>query len=257
MDALAVGLVPTRTDDPAVAAELVARHGAAILTGRGIDEVAAQAVAVDVLGDLLALPDACAVREGGEGDRVAAGADQLLPVHADGFAYGDQHPDGLFLLCAHQGTSGGESIALDAYAVLDALAVQDPGLHRFLHEVPIDLTEPDMRPTISPMVLTLPSGRRAVRRSLFMRADPASEQPDRDTELILRWRSLCRELSDRLPRFTLESGEALCIDNYRVLHGRAPFSGERFLWRIWAWTPRSNGVPDGPLHSDSRYAAAG
>ena len=57
------------------------------------------------------------------------------------------------------------------------------------------------------------------------------------------------------PRFTLEPGEALCIDNYRMLHGRGPFTGERMLWRIWAWTPGSNGVPTGPLHSDSRYAS--
>ncbi|CAN5795291.1 hypothetical protein BH10ACT1_BH10ACT1_41300 [soil metagenome] len=256
MDPLAVGLVPERTDDPVVAADLVARHGIAILTGRGTDEAGAQGVATDVLGDLLALPDACAVREGGEGDRVAVGSDQMLPVHADGFAYGDQHPDGLFLLCVHQGTGGGESIALDAYALLDALAHEDPELHHFLLHVPVDLTEPDMRPTISPIVLTLASGRLAVRRSLYMAPAPDADDVDLDAARILRWRTLARSLSEGLPRFRLDRGEALCIDNYRVLHGRDPFAGERFLWRIWAWTPRSNGVPSGPLHSDSRYASA-
>ena len=256
MDASLVGMVPERTEDPVEAAALLARDGAAILTGRATDEAGAQAVATDVLGDLLALPDATAVREGGAGDRISVGADQVLPLHADGFAYGDQHPDGLFLLCTHQGTSGGDSIAADTYAALDLLAVEDPELHHFVHHVPVDLTEPDMRPAVSPIVLQLPGGRRAVRRSLFMNPDPASEETDRDAELILRWRALWRSLSDEVPRFRLDAGEALCIDNYRTLHGRGPFAGERFLWRIWAWTPRSNGVPSGQLHSDSRYALA-
>lgn len=256
MDAATIGLDPIRTDDPVEAGLLVARDGAAILTGCGTDEAGAQAVAAAVLGDLLALPDATAVREGGAGDRVSVGADQTLPLHADGFAYGDLHPDGLFLLCTHQGTSGGHSIAADGYAMLDALAVEDPALWRFVHDVPVDLTEPGMRPAVSPIVLELPSGRKAVRRSLFMEPDPRSERIDEDAELIARWRALWRALSDEVPRFVLAPGEALCIDNYRVLHGRGPFSGERFLWRIWAWTPRSNGVPTGPLHSDSRYALA-
>lgn len=255
MDPLAVGLVPERTADPAEAAALLARDGAAILTGRATDEAGAQAVAADVYGDLLALPDATAVREGGEGDRISAAADQVLPFHHDGFAYGDQHPDGLFLLCTHQGTAGGDSIAADGYAVLEALADEDPDLHRFATEVPVDLTEPDMRTAISPLVLTLPNGRRAVRRSIFAAPAPDSADPAGDAALLERWRALWQELSDGAPRFALAPGEALCVDNYRVLHGRGPFEGARFLWRIWAWTPRSNGVPTGPLHSDSRYAS--
>jgi gamma-butyrobetaine dioxygenase len=256
MDPSTVGIVPERTDTPAAAALLLARDGAAILTGRGTDEATAQGVATDVLGDLLALPDACAVVEGGDQDRGQLAADELMPLHSDGFAYGDHHPDGLFLLCAHQGTAGGDSLLADGYAVLDALADEDPELHAFVHDTVIDLSEPGMQPTRSPIVLRLPGGRRAVRRTPFMAPSPEAVDPDHDAALIERWRALGRELSESVPRARIEAGEALCIDNYRVLHGRGPFEGERFLWRIWAWTPRSNGTPSGPLHSDSRYASA-
>lgn len=249
------GLIPLRTDDPTRAAALVDRDGAAILTGRGTDAAAGEAIAGDVLGPLLARPDATAVREGGEGDRSLIPPELTMPVHVDGFAYGDLHPDGLFLLCARQGTAGGASMVVDGHRLLAAIAEDDPELHAFVHEVPVDLTEPGMRPTISPIVLTLPSGRRALRRSPYMAPSPTAADPAGDAELIGRWKGWVQHAGVAAPRFTLEPGEALCLDNYRMFHGRGPFAGERVLWRIWAWTPRSNGVPTGPLSSDSRYAA--
>jgi gamma-butyrobetaine dioxygenase len=249
------GTLPIRTADPEVAAALLARNGCALLTGRGTDAGAAQAVAGDVLGELLALPDASAVREGGEGDRGLVGATEEMGVHADGFAYGDRHPDALFLLCARQSEEGGQSMLVDGQGVLQQLAHIDPELHRFLHEVPVDHTEPDMHAACSPIVLRLPSGRCAIRRSPYLRPAADSVDPDRDATMIGRWSDLLGALGTVAPRFTLHPGEVLCIDNYRMLHGRGPFAGERVLWRIWAWTPESNGLPSGALHSDSRYAA--
>eukprot|EP00931_Biecheleriopsis_adriatica_P086842 TRINITY_DN61411_c0_g1_i1.p1 TRINITY_DN61411_c0_g1~~TRINITY_DN61411_c0_g1_i1.p1 ORF type:complete len:405 (+),score=83.82 TRINITY_DN61411_c0_g1_i1:61-1275(+) len=57
--------------------------------------------------------------------------------------------------------------------------------------------------------------------------------------------------------FRLERGEALVVDNYRVLHGRAPYlpedsalgmedvngSMERRMWRVWSWTSQGSGLP--------------
>ena len=45
----------------------------------------------------------------------------------------------------------------------------------------------------------------------------------------------------------LGSGEAVVIDNYRLLHAREGFSGdgERRLWRVWTWTMGSDGRPNG------------
>lgn len=72
--------------------------------------------------------------------------------------------------------------------------------------------------------------------------------------------------------FMLSKGEALVIDNYRVLHGRAPYqppapqqsghdgddiaNDERRFWRVWSWTSAGTGLPpDGartshPLNDD-------
>jgi hypothetical protein len=47
------------------------------------------------------------------------------------------------------------------------------------------------------------------------------------------------------------------IDNYRMMHGREGYADlDRQMWRVWVWTTSAWGVPDGPLHSDSRYAHA-
>jgi len=41
-----------------------------------------------------------------------------------------------------------------------------------------------------------------------------------------------------------------------MLHGRDAYTDlDRLLWRVWVWTSASLGVPDLPLHSDTRYAA--
>ena len=53
--------------------------------------------------------------------------------------------------------------------------------------------------------------------------------------------------SEAAGRVLVQGGEALCIDNYRMLHSREAFGGEgeRRLWRIWTWTVDSDGRPDG------------
>ena len=59
-------------------------------------------------------------------------------------------------------------------------------------------------------------------------------------------------------RFLLRRGEALLVDNYRILHGREGYASsraERRTWRVWCWTDRSSG-PAGaevgsPLDADA------
>ena len=247
-----VGIVPSRTSDPAEAARLVAHRGAVILTGCDTSEAGARAVAERVWHDqVLAVPDPAAVREGGDKDRLKRDAQEMLELHTDGFAYGDKAPDVMALVCVQDGAVGGESFLADGYALLEHM---DSTLKRFLLDVPIDQTEPGAHQTIAPIVLGLPSGRRAVRQPFYAQPAPGSADPEGDASLIRRWKDLTVELSAATPRFRLAPGEVLLVDNYRVLHGRDPYEGERFLWRVWAWTTAGNGTPDGPLHSDSRYA---
>lgn len=250
-----VGIVPLRTADPAEAARAVAERGAAILTGIGGSEELARLVPRLVHGDrVVAVPEPAAVREGGDKDRVKREQSERLELHSDGFAYGDKAPDALALLCVQDGASGGESFLADGYALLEHV---EPALRHFLLTTPVDQTEPGAHPTVAPIVRTLPSGRRAVRQPLYASPAPGSADPEGDAAMIRRWQGITAELSGTVPRFRLAPGEALVADNYRVLHGRDPYEGERFLWRVWAWTVDGNGTPDGPLHSDSRYAVTG
>lgn len=58
------------------------------------------------------------------------------------------------------------------------------------------------------------------------------------------------------PRFVLKKGEALIVDNFRMLHSRDSFQvhddnnddnntkkQQRMMWRVWSWTDASFGLP--------------
>lgn len=247
-------IVPERSDDPARVLALLERDGAAVLTGRGPSEADARAAVQAVLGGhLLALPEPAAVREGGDKDRKNYGVDDALPLHTDGFAYGDQACDYFALSCVRKGVTGGESLLVDSYRLLDTL---DRELRTFLLTTPVDQTEPDMRPALSPLAITTAAGRLAVRKVPYVRPGPDCADPARVQHLIAQWDAVVAEQFPTACRFLLEPGDVAVIDNYRMLHARDPFGGERFMWRVWAWTDRGNGVPTGMLHSDSRYASA-
>jgi alpha-ketoglutarate-dependent taurine dioxygenase len=254
------GVLPERTDDPAAAADLVRRHGAAVLTGLGTTEEAATAVPALVFGDaVLAVPPAAEVREAGGQDRRYAGVSQhhRLRCHTDGFSYGDHYPDYFLLLCEASSPEGGESMLVDGDALLDWV-LADPDHAPFgerLLTAPVEQTEPGKRRSTAPMVGLAPSGRRMFRR--FPEQSPAAEaaDPEADAAMIAAWHQLIDDVSLFAPRFKLAPGEAVVVDNYRVFHGREPYSDwSRKLWRVWTWTTAGNGVPDGLLHSDSRFA---
>jgi len=45
------------------------------------------------------------------------------------------------------------------------------------------------------------------------------------------------------PRFKVHTGQAVLVDNFRSLHGRERFEGDRRVWRVWVWTDASLGLP--------------
>jgi len=245
----------------------------------------------------------------------------LLP-HTDGYVYGDDMPDFVFLLCEQASPNGGRNALLDGKAFLASLEAGGEAQHRlaaWLAATPVDLSEPSEtgiamgRHAEGPVVQQqrTASGRTRLkwRRQINVReaqrlanwqplasavggADtcgaseeanasgcPAKE-PLGDRYLSL-WRALpsmdeaaaaeataqLHEL-DRLLQvvgdeafavhsFALSRGEALVVDNYRVLHGRAPYwpgavgeassaaaaGPERRLWRVWSWTSEGSGLP--------------
>jgi alpha-ketoglutarate-dependent taurine dioxygenase len=260
-----------RTSQPAEAFAALRRDGVVILTGCGAEREEARGIALSVLGSLApVVPDPAPIKEGGgNADRSydnmpGAERDLLVPFqtgHTDGFAYGDRYPDYIFLLCTRPAASGGESFVVDTYPLLDALAnstaEDDRAFHAFLTSTPVEQTEPGFQASLAPVIGRTPSGRRMSRWTPVQRAD-AAQPPDvqaRQTAWLERWRDICHQASLAAPRFTLQPGETICLDNYRMLHGRTGFDDtERTLWRIWAWTNEAPAVPDGMLFSDSRYA---
>jgi alpha-ketoglutarate-dependent taurine dioxygenase len=251
-----LSLAPAAVTDAAAIVEHVRTHAAAILPGIGPTEEDARAATRSIFADrILALPEAAAVYEGGEGDAKPFGPEVPLPLHTDGFAYGAQAPDHFLLSCVRDGDTGGESVMIDAYALLDVLRVADPELHDFVTTVDVDQTEPGMRPFVAPLVLALPTGRVAVRTPAFCAVAPDSADPDRDQQMIDRWFAALEAVRSQAHRFRMSPGDLICIDNYRVLHSRDAYTGPRKLWRVWVWTDLGNGVPSGILHSDARYAS--
>ena len=254
---------PTRTSDPAEARQLVRTEGVAILVGRGTtaDDAVATAHAV-FLGEIREVPPPAEVREGGVGDRRRAGVDNTvaLPAHTDGFAYGERYPDHFLLACAHSSQVGGESYVVDGYRVLEALRSASPEgeLVQRLIDVAVDQTEPGMQRSVTPIVGATDRGRTMLRRFPFQRPRDDSPDPAADAAMIDIWSEAIVAATADAPRFRLAPGEVALIDNYRMFHGREAYADlDRQMWRVWVWTTAAWAVPEGRLHSDSRYATAG
>lgn len=253
------GVVPPRTDDPALVAELLDRHGAVVLAGAGTGESDAGGIARRLLGDrLVAAAHPIPVTDGGGKDRRLTddAARRMLPLHTDGFAYGANAPDVFVLLCATPSAGDGLSFLVDQVALLEALAAADepgPELVGFVRTHVVDQTEPGAHAALGPIALPLPGGGAAVRRSITVR--PADDDPDpaRTARLLTLWQGLLDTIAALVPRFGLGAGDAIVVDNTRLAHGRDAYTDDaRLLWRCWAWTRRAGGVPDGELWSDTR-----
>ncbi len=266
MDLSSVGIDPERTADPNHARTLIERDGAVILSRAGLTEADARAVGFSVFNrSLLAVPSGVKVSDAGDKQRRPAGQTHRTrsPCHTSGYSYGEHYPDFVVLLCQWQSPVGGESILVDGLALLDQMS-SDPlgsGLLERLRTTPVDQTDPGMRPLVRPIVAATDRGRLALvtANAQHVRPHGDSARPDADQEMIDQWRSIIDKAADQIPKVKVNNGEALIIDNYRVLHGREPYEDtRRLMWRVWLWTDdAAHGTPVGPLHSDSRHALAG
>ena len=252
-----LGIKPETTNDIADAFELVLRDGAVCFAGIGPSGKEAVELGHRVFAARVrSIPEAARVFVGGEMDRYDE-PDHRNPLkpHTDGFSYGDLFPDYIMLSCVNSSAQGGESFLVDGYAVLDNLAAEDPDLVSDLQTIVVDQTEPDMQTSNSPIIQYNSTGRRLLRRNFSQKPLPTSQQQDRDQRMIDAWISAVDSAGEEAPRFKVEAGQALIIDNYRVLHSREGYTDlNRMMWRVWIWTDGCLGVPDMPLHSDSRYA---
>lgn len=234
------GIVPPRVPPERVdeAPALLAEHGAVVLfayaTG-GADPLTL--AAARVLGARLRELYPQRLRTSRDGGPVHLHADSFdVSVDVGGVPSRRRHPDEdhVFVRCVRPAPSGGHSFALDAGRFVDGLAAADPELAEFLTGCDVDLYGAwaglrglPATPRVGRHVEWTRTGRRIVRRTdgaVPLHRDPDAE---RVTALLERFTRTVHGLEDGLPRFRLDAGDILVLDNYRCWHGRDGHTGER------------------------------
>jgi hypothetical protein len=270
MDFSGASIVPRRVDSPASAREEVAARGAALLSGLA-DAEAAFAAGREFLGADLrrfglqfeaskdkqeaeaAMVAGQPADERGRKRRFTATEERMAP-HNDGFGFGDFGPDYLFLWCGRPDAAGqGASFLVDGLMLVDLMAA-DPDyldIARFAWETDIDQSEPNFPLAAhAPIARRLPSGRVQVRHHPFQAPVPG-QAPDIEVAqaaLISGWSAAVSRARDTGPMFQAAAGDMICVDNYRVTHGRDGFSDPgRVMLSIWGWSATAIAVPEGPL----------
>mmetsp|Transcript_49323 Transcript_49323/g.107409 ORF Transcript_49323/g.107409 Transcript_49323/m.107409 type:complete len:336 (-) Transcript_49323:9-1016(-) len=204
----------------------------------------------------------------------------LLP-HTDGYVYGDALPDFIALLCQEPSREGGGNTLIDGRRFFESL---DPELVRWLEQTSVDLSEGDQgitagRAAQGPVIqyhgerlkwrrqINVEKAQRtdswkpldhaqrgdqhetSAYLSLWKPLPNASEQEAQEIQQKLELVDLQLQkatgLAEREGLFYLRSGEALILDNWRLLHSRQPYQGQsaRKMWRIWSWTSEGSGLP--------------
>ena len=270
MDFSLASVVPRRVATPARARAEVAARGAAILGGFAGREAAFAAGRAFLGADLrrfgLQVEATTAKREA-EAAAIAAqpadergrkrrfnGTTERMVAHNDGFGFGDFGPDFLFLWCGRPDAAGeGASFLVDGLALLELMA-GDPDyadVARFAWGTGIDQSEPNFPlAACAPIARRLPSGRVQVRHHPFQAPAPG-QAPDTEAAqaaLIGRWSKAVTAARDAGPMFRARAGDLICVDNYRLTHGRDGYSDPgRVMLSIWGWSADAVAVPEGPL----------
>jgi alpha-ketoglutarate-dependent taurine dioxygenase len=265
------GVRPPSTDDPATALALVRQFGACLITApasapaatgrsaaagvaqeRWSAERLAASRGAQVFGSskVLACPPPIMI------DRTYFQAgDRDFLVHSDATDYGHHIPDFILFTAEAAADTGGETFLVDSYAMLAALSAEPSTawLPSALRRVVIDAVQPDTGQGCTRPVVTQTAGRVAVCRPASSDAMPAAqtlrplqEQDAAAQRMLEQFHAACDAAAAMAPRFKLQPGETVVLDNFRVFHGREPFLGDqRKLWRTWIWSDEGSGPPPG------------
>lgn len=271
MDFSLASVVPRRAGSVPEARAEVAARGAAVLGGIGDRDAALGAGRAFLGAGLRRLglqfeatrarqeADAAAVAgqpadERGRRRRFAGSAERMT-AHNDGFGFGDFGPDYLFLWCQRPDAGGeGASFLIDGLRLLELMALdpEQADVARFAWQAPIDQSEPNFPlPACAPIARRLPgTGRVQVRHHPFQAPapgqPPAAEAAQR--ALIGRWSAAVTRARDTGPMFLARAGDLICVDNYRLVHGRDRYRDpDRVMLSVWGWSATAAAVPEGPL----------
>jgi hypothetical protein len=244
------GLMPECTTDPRRAFHLWSSDGAVILRMNRTDAPGMLAGARDAFGPRILF---CQSPTTMATDTCVGSA---LEPRIDGcLTFGDYYPDLVFLLCERQATAGGGAFLVDGQRLIHAIA-SDPAqrpLIRFLWDVKLEQSRPDGgcpartgKPVSSrrPVVSRTCGGRLTVRRHPHQHLLDDGSPRLEDRRHLAAWARLTQQAARTAPRFQLQPGDLLCLDNYRVFLGREPCTGDDpILRKMWAWSDMAFGLP--------------
>jgi hypothetical protein len=264
IDVRQANLVPAKAQTPAQAAALVQLDGAALVSGLPtVDD--AVAFARDMLGSRavkvapqfeatkassdISAPIVAAQPVDARGRKRMLGRhDMIQPAHNDGYGFGDFAPDHIFLWCGRPCPTGGASFLVDALELATILSSEDPALADFLWTVPIDHSEPNFPQGVDAPIARITAGGRAQVRSHPYQLPVVGPDEEAHLPFVEKWGRAVAEARNTGPRFRLEAGQMVCIDNYRMLHGREAYQDEgRLVVSIWGWTHEAVAIPDAVL----------
>ncbi|WP_218920479.1 TauD/TfdA family dioxygenase [Lentzea guizhouensis] len=216
------------------ARDALAETGGVVLTGLPVEPSSLAVASAVLFGSGLRELYPHRTRRSVDGDLLSLHADSFdVVVDVGGKPVRRRHPDEDFVLLqlVEQAPSGGESFAVDAHAFTDSL---DADLRAFLAEVDVDLYGQwtgirglPATPRVARHIEYTRTGRRITRRTdgaAPLHRDPAT---DHVTAMLRRLDEEVARVQPTLPRFRLDEGDVLVLDNYRCWHGRDPHSGAR------------------------------
>lgn len=145
------------------------------------------------------------------------------PLHTDSQLWRGRPAELQLTYCLRPADRDGESLLVDGYALADRLAAERPA------ELAALITEPRCLPFVFGHVFGPTLARRSDRHVITH--SPRPEPGDRIASIMERALADAPQRSVRL-----EAGQALLVDNHRMLHGRRAFEDPaRELLRVLAW----------------------
>ena len=212
--------------------EQLVRNGFAIITGCPTDERAVNAVA-ELLGGVQSTIFGEVWTFAADETRAdSAYTPRELRPHTDA-TYSHDAPGLQMLLCCHYDAEGGESILVDGLAIFNVLKEENADLLRALQsvEVPGQYLGDGWHLKASRPVFRCDPVTGELRQVSFNNYDRApfrltDEEMRRFYDGLGAFDAMANDPA-RQWRYLLKPGEMMIFDNWRVLHGRGAFTGQR------------------------------
>ncbi len=212
------------------ARELLDRDGAVVVPGYAPEPDSLVRVAADLLGTRLQRVFPVRERRAEHSEQARLHNDSynvVVNVHGRETQLRDPNEDYVLIQCAQRAEIGGDSLLADGYRMLDRLRAAEPELWNFLTRVDVDLygswgDQPAVprTPYICRLHEYTRGGRRIARANQGAQPMPRDPHWPKHERLLDRFADIRATIEVSAPRFRLDDGDILFIDNYRCWHGR-------------------------------------